>query len=74
MDSDYTFLIGFSASNKNKTLGVIDDVFNMPANKLARVMQGQKELLIPLHNNFIVKIIKSKKEIHFDLPDGLLDL
>jgi len=75
LDADYNFLVGFVASDKqNVIIGVIDDIFNMPANKLVRIMRDKKEVLIPLHPDFIVSINKTKKEICFDLPDGLLDL
>ncbi len=75
LDSDYTFLIGFSAKDKQKeSIGIIDDIFNMPANQLARIMRDEKEILIPLHKDFIISINKSKKEICFDLPEGLLNL
>ena len=75
LDSSLTFLIGFTAVDKQKkVIGVIDDILNMPANKLASIKLENKDVLIPLHENFIVSINKSKKEIKLDLPDGLLDL
>jgi 16S rRNA processing protein RimM len=75
VDLDYNFLIGFNAKDKQKnSIGVIDDIFNMPANKLARIMRDGKEVLIPLHKSFIVSVNRTKKEICFDLPDGLFDL
>jgi 16S rRNA processing protein RimM len=75
LDENHNFLIGFTAKDKQKeSIGVIDDIFDMPANKLARIMRDGKEILIPLHKDFIISINKSKKEICFDLPEGLLNL
>ncbi len=56
-------------------LGKIKDIMELPQHELAEVeMQGGKELLFPLHEEFIVEIDEEKKTIKVDVPDGLLDL
>jgi len=33
-----------------------------------------KEALIPVHEDFLLKIDKKKKQVHVELPEGLLDI
>lgn len=74
-EDEFDVLIGFSAIDEKKgILGIIDDVYHTPQQVLASIILNKKEIFIPLHPDFIAKLDKKKKEIHFSLPDGLLDL
>lgn len=67
-------LIGFKAiDTKEKELGIIEDVFEMPQ-ILAQVFINGKEALLPVNESTIVKIDKRNKTILLELPDGLLDI
>lgn len=67
------YLIGYMALGETgENIGRIDEIMESPAQVLLHI--ENKDLLIPLVDEFIVKINKRKKEIILDLPIGLLDL
>lgn len=66
-------MLGFTVHDQQQgVLGVIEEVIEMPMQVLARVMIGEKEVLIPLNEQSLVKVDKKKQVVHVDLPDGLL--
>lgn len=74
-EDEFEVLIGFTAIDSILgNLGKIEDIYRTPQQVLAAIIIKNKEVFIPLHPNFIIKLDKKKKEIHFSLPDGLLDL
>ncbi|MBX7227443.1 MAG: ribosome maturation factor RimM [Chitinophagales bacterium] len=70
----FEMLIGFQAFNKKENLGMITDILEMPQQTLAQIMYKNKEVLIPVVEDFILSFHKKKKEIIFDLPEGYLDI
>ncbi|MFC2086724.1 ribosome maturation factor RimM [Bacteroidota bacterium] len=67
--------IGYQVVDKNAgDIGIIEQIFDYPANRFFEVVKNDKKRLIPESNEFILKISDKKKEIRVDLPDGLLDL
>ena len=68
-------LIGFSVTDKNLGhIGYIFDFINIPANPLLVVKKNNKEILIPVNNNFIIEINDKTKELKIELPEGLVDI
>jgi 16S rRNA processing protein RimM len=67
-------LLGFHIINEGKDLGEILEVIEQPHQVLCRIEVSGKEALIPVHENFLLKIDKKKKQVHVELPDGLLDI
>jgi 16S rRNA processing protein RimM len=55
-------------------IGAIARLEEGPAQVLITVSNGTKEWMIPLVDEFIIKIDKRKKELHLQLPEGLLDI
>ncbi|MDZ4682551.1 MAG: ribosome maturation factor RimM [Saprospiraceae bacterium] len=55
-------------------VGKIDEVIEMPQQMMAVVVYRNREILIPLNEQFIVKADEKESVLHMDLPDGLLDL
>lgn len=55
-------------------IGKVVDFIEIPQNPLFKVVYGTKEILVPANENFIMAIDTEKKEIHFDLPAGLLEI
>ena len=51
----------------------MEDIFETPQQLLAQVTYQEKEILIPLNEDFIIKIDNKKKSISLQLPDGLID-
>ncbi|MBI1341562.1 MAG: 16S rRNA processing protein RimM [Terrimonas sp.] len=67
-------LLGYSIIDHQHNLGPILEVIEQPHQLLCRLEIGQKEALIPLHEQSLKKIDHKKKEVHVELPDGLLDI
>lgn len=55
-------------------IGIIDSLIEMPHQSLIQVNYNEKEVLIPLHPDFILKVDKSKKIIYLNLPEGILEI
>jgi 16S rRNA processing protein RimM len=68
-------LIGFTASDSlHGELGKIIDIVDNPTNPLIVILKGRKELLVPMHVDFIKEVQAHKKTIILNLPEGLIDL
>lgn len=69
-------LTGFDVFLTDSThLGTITDIIENPGQWLLVIKShAGKEILIPLHEDFIVSINKRKKSIQMDLPEGLTDI
>jgi 16S rRNA processing protein RimM len=68
-------LLGFTVHDKAQgVLGVIEEIIEMPMQILAKVMISEKEVLLPLNEQSIVKVEKKQQIVHVDLPEGLLDI
>ncbi len=55
-------------------IGVITEILNLPGHFTAQVNYQGKEILIPVHENLIVRIDNEKKQVMLNLPLGLLTL
>ena len=55
-------------------IGVVKEFIENPSNPLLVVEHGKKELLLPIHPHFVVKIQPKLKSITLNLPEGLVDL
>lgn len=67
-------LLGFHIINEGTDLGEILEVIEQPHQVLCRIDLNGKEALIPVHEAFLQKIDKKKKQVHVELPEGLLDI
>jgi len=67
-------LLGYAVIEDNKTLGNILEVIEQPHQLLCRIEINGKEVLIPLHEQTIIKIDKKKSEVIVQLPEGLLEI
>ena len=55
-------------------IGVVKEIIEVPGNPLVKIVRAGKEILFPLHRDFILKIDHKKKVIQVSLPDGMIDL
>ena len=53
---------------------MLDEFVEQPHQLLCRIEIETKEVLIPLHEDTIIKIDQKKKQIIVDLPEGLLEI
>ena len=67
-------ILGFSVFNRDKGIGVIEDVIENASQNLFVIEKDQKEYLVPAVEAFIQSIDHTNKNVYLDLPDGLLDL
>jgi 16S rRNA processing protein RimM len=59
----------------NSILGTIGDIINNPGQDLLKIISPEKkEILIPFHDDFVVRIDKKKRTIMVQIPEGLIDL
>ena len=67
-------ILGFKIIDAGNLLGEIKEVIEQPQQLVCKIMIQNKEVLIPLHEDTLSKIDYSKKEVHVQLPEGLLDI
>ena len=67
-------LLGFQIIEEDKSLGTILEVIEQPHQLLCRIEIEGKEVLIPLHEETILKIDRKKKQVIVSLPPGLLEI
>jgi 16S rRNA processing protein RimM len=69
-------IIEFEVIDKNLgPIGLITEIIQTGLNKLIVVINKEnKEILIPTNAPFITQVLKSKKKLQVDLPEGFLDI
>jgi len=69
-------LTGYKVLSVDDTLiGVVSELIRNPSQWLMAIeSEAKKEILIPLHEDFIVSIDHNEKILVMDIPEGLLDL
>jgi 16S rRNA processing protein RimM len=67
-------LVGYHLVQGDEDLGEILEVIEQPHQVLCMIDLGGKEALIPVHEGTLRKIDQKKKQVHVELPDGLLDV
>ncbi len=73
--TEYDELIGYEIRDVNiGNIGKIEKIIEMPFQFLAQIKKEKKEILIPLNDDFILKIDKKKKIVEMQLPDGILEI
>jgi len=55
-------------------LGEILEVIEQPHQVLCKIDLAGKEALIPMHAATLRRVDQEKREVHVELPDGLLDV
>lgn len=68
-------VIGFTMFDKvHGELGKLKAIDENSSQALFVIAHNKNEILVPITDDFIESIDKKKKEIHLNLPDGLIDL
>lgn len=72
--SSWNYFIGFRVEDVHHgCLGTVVDVDDATMNVLFVIENGDEEVLLPAHEEFILDIDRKKKILKVDIPDGLLD-
>lgn len=66
--------LGFEIIEEGKVLGKILEVIEQPHQILCRIEIDNKEALIPLHDETIVKVDRKNNQVTVSLPPGLLEI
>jgi 16S rRNA processing protein RimM len=67
-------VINFEVTDKEAgVLGPVKEIFESGLNRFL-VIEGKKEIMIPLNGPFVKSVNKSKKKISVELPEGFLDI
>jgi 16S rRNA processing protein RimM len=65
---------GFSVIDEVKgNIGILVKIMDLPRQALLQIAFGEKELLVPLVDEIIVKVDRKRKELHIRAPEGLID-
>lgn len=68
-------VVGFKVIDKEAgEVGVCESVLDRSAQPIFKIVDGEDEILVPAVDEFIEDIDRSKKEIHLNCPEGLLEL
>jgi 16S rRNA processing protein RimM len=67
-------MVGFRLYDGAVDLGEILEVIEQPHQVLCRIDLSGKEALVPLHEQTLRKVDAKKREVHVELPEGLLDV
>lgn len=74
LDNDYldSDLIDFDVYNKDTLIGKVIDIIDYGNNKIVKVKNNDKEILIPYNEQFIKKVELSSKKIIVELIEGMI--
>jgi 16S rRNA processing protein RimM len=67
-------MVGFRLFDGPRDLGEILEVIEQPHQVLCRIDLEGKEALIPVHEQTLRRVDQRKREVHVELPDGLLEV
>lgn len=71
----YFEVIGFTIQDENLgTLGTITNIFDMPAQDIIAMNYQNKEVLIPITDEFILQPDRENRILHTRLPEGLVEV
>ena len=71
----YHEVIGFTVTDINHgNVGIIQSINDSGAQALFEITKGYNEILIPINDDFIVKVDRENKNIEVSTPEGLIDL
>lgn len=76
LDNENVFetLSGYDVYDGDVKIGKAGDFLNIPSNPILSVFNKDKEILIPINDEFLVEINSKNKKVIFNLPEGLIDI
>jgi len=71
----YHEITGFMVIDKKYgNIGTVESVFDFPIQSLLQIRHGEKEILVPMVDEVLLKIDRKLKELHICAPEGLIDI
>ena len=73
---DYDMLLGFEiiAVRTGRSIGELIRVEEFPGQDMAFILREGREIMVPLTPEYIADIDAENRQMHMDLPEGLLNL
>ena len=69
----YHEIIGFVVEDQQQgALGVVQDVYESTGQDMIVMQYQEKEILIPINDDIVLRVDKAKKVVYVNLPEGLL--
>jgi 16S rRNA processing protein RimM len=66
---------GYEAIDKKLgSIGIVERVIDLPGNPLFLIKKDFREILIPVRDEFILKVDRENRQLLLDAPDGLIDI
>ena len=71
----YHEIAGFTVIDKTHgNIGFLKSVMDLPRQSLLQIQSGNKEILVPLTDEILLKVDRDKKELQIDAPEGLIEI
>ena len=71
----YHEIIGFKVVDKKTgEIGKVVEINDQTSQTIIIINNGDKKIMIPLVDEFLIDLNKKNKKITFNLPEGLIDL
>lgn len=67
-------LIGFEIFENDSLIGKVNEIYDLPNNRMFEVNYMGKDVLIPYRDEVLLNIDADSKRINVELPEGLLDV
>ncbi|MEO9965165.1 MAG: ribosome maturation factor RimM [Reichenbachiella sp.] len=67
-------LVGMELYDKGKLIGTVKELFEIGPQELISVIHQNKEVLIPIKDEILLKVDVKNNKIEADIPDGLIDI
>ena len=64
--------VGWTVFDKEREVGVVTDIEAIPDNPCLDVFVDGQEVLVPLHEDFIISVDEKLRILKLDLPEGLI--
>ena len=74
-DFEINDLVGYGVSDKKfGKIGKVEQVLELPQQKILQIFYNKKEILIPFNENTVLEINTKRKSIRIQAPEGLIAL
>ena len=67
-------LLGLTVLLKNKEVGVINELYDLESNPMFGYLHDGKEVLVPIHDDFLTQVNPESGNVHISLPEGYLEI
>lgn len=71
----YHEITGFEVVDRSLgNIGIVEGVYDRSMQAILQIMKGKTEIMIPVVDEFIIKVDRENRRLEVDLPEGLVDI